>query len=234
VKIEEEKKAKTARWFWRDESDGKIEEGKRKRKRAESLELRGRLDVASGRRQLEVGSILDHLVAKRPHDAICLIALTMEDLYDEKPDLFVAGMARGNKRVAVFSFHRYDPLLSFSSEFWHSQWYISPTEAKLAADERERLILERSCRLLVHEAGHLLGLGHCIYYACCMNGSGHLQEDFSQPMHLCPIDLRKLHCLSAFDPVARYKSLTGFCVKEGLTHIADWLQRAVNSLESNK
>ena len=43
----------------------------------------------------------------------------MSDLYDEEPDLFVAGMAAGNHRVGVFSFCRYDPNLKFSSEFWY-------------------------------------------------------------------------------------------------------------------
>lgn len=46
--------------------------------------------------------------------ALCLVALTAEDLYDANSDLFVAGMARGNAGVAVFSLHRYDPALRFS------------------------------------------------------------------------------------------------------------------------
>ena len=40
--------------------------------------------------------------------------------------------------------------------------------------------LQRSCRLLVHEICHLFCIDHCIFHACCMNGSGHLQEDFSK------------------------------------------------------
>ena len=38
--------------------------------------------------------------------------------------------------------------------------------------------------------GHLLGMAHCVHFACCMNGSGHLAEDFAQPIFLCPVCLR--------------------------------------------
>ena len=54
-------------------------------------------------------------------------------------------------------------------------------------DEEECVLLQRCCKLLVHEIGHLLGVGHCIHYACCMQGSGHLLEDFEQPSFLCPV-----------------------------------------------
>lgn len=40
--------------------------------------------------------------------------------------------------------------------------------------------LQRSCKLLVHEIAHLLGVDHCIWFSCCMNGSGHLSEDFGE------------------------------------------------------
>ena len=55
------------------------------------------------------------------------------DLYQDSPDLFIAGLAQGNARLAVvryilhqqctvqhflFSFHRYDPALTFSPELW--------------------------------------------------------------------------------------------------------------------
>ena len=41
------------------------------------------------------------LRTKLPDDAICLMALTVEELFDTEPDLFVAGMASGGHRVAV-------------------------------------------------------------------------------------------------------------------------------------
>ena len=44
--------------------------------------------------------------------------------------------------------------------------------------------------MLPIQIGHLLGMAHCVHFACCINGSGHLAEDFAQPMFLCPICLR--------------------------------------------
>ena len=36
---------------------------------------------------------------------------------------------------------------------------------------------EDAHQVTVHELLHLLGLDHCIYFACLMNGSGSLEED---------------------------------------------------------
>lgn len=58
-----------------------------------------------------------HLIM--PDDALCLIGLTPYDLYGDESDLFVAGMASGNRCVAIFSLLRYDPALAFSKEFWY-------------------------------------------------------------------------------------------------------------------
>ena len=71
----------------------------------------------------KVQDILLTLKGYLPDDELCLIALTMSDLFDTKPDLFVAGMASGRNRVAVFSLLRYDPNLTFSQEFWHKMKY---------------------------------------------------------------------------------------------------------------
>jgi len=40
--------------------------------------------------------------------------------------------------------------------------------------------------------GHLLGIKHCIYAKCVMNGSNHLDEADDRPFALCPVDLKKL------------------------------------------
>ena len=86
---------------------------------ARKLRLSSRYDAKSERRQLKVQDILFTLKGYLPEDGLYLIALTMADLYEAKPDLFVAGMASGRNRVAVFSLLRYDPNLTFSQEFWH-------------------------------------------------------------------------------------------------------------------
>ena len=55
----------------------------------------------SGHIQLKVDSIHNLLRQQIADDALCLIGLTMVDLYEDDPDLFVAGLAAGSQRVAV-------------------------------------------------------------------------------------------------------------------------------------
>jgi len=209
--------------------------------------VHGRFNKETGRRQLGVDALLTQLSAlKRSKqfqsecpDGLFVMAVTMEDLYSDEPDLFVAGMAAGGSGVAVFSFCRYAPQYRFSREFWY-KWYAAEGEenkSKATAKKRSQkkknqteeekedkgssssqqqqarrhlgLLQKRAVKLLVHELGHLLGIDHCIHFECCMNGSGHLEEDFRQPMHLCPIELRKLlHFIGpAFDIRKRYELL---------------------------
>ena len=209
----------------------------------ESAAMKGRVDVKARRKsprsskcrldfrhktgstthtQLKCASVLARLRQTLPDDALCLIGLTMFDLFDDDPDLFVAGLAAGQHRVGVFSFYRYNPTLSFSPEFWyeigHSRETVSPSE-------RNRMLLQRSCKLLVHEACHLLGMDHCIWFSCLMNGSGHLDEDFAQPMTLCPVDLRKLQALTGCNVAARYAGLQKFYRKCRLIKEAEWVGR---------
>lgn len=85
--------------------------------------------------------------------------------------------------------------------------------------------LRRSAKLLVHELLHLLLFGHCIYYKCLMNGTGHLVEDFGAPSHLCGIDLRKLHFRLGFDVLRRYETLAGIWKDWGFASEAKWCQK---------
>ena len=208
-------------------------------------------------------SITDGLFVLRkylPKDGLCMIALTNQDLFEAKSDLFVAGMAAGNQLVAIFSLFRYNPNLEFSSEFWYEvrerkqkqnrQKTNSKPKNQTENDSRNskkpvsripantstnsRIILQRGCRLLVHEISHLLGLGHCVYFDCCMNGSGHLQEDFSQPMHLCPVDLRKLKALVGFDIVERYTKLEVFYRMHQMDEEADWVQKKLAHIRTQQ
>ena len=207
----------------------------------ESAEMRSRVDKTAERKspraskcrldlrrerghlQLNCSSLLSRLQRALPDDALCLIGLTMFDLYEEDADLFVAGLASGSRRVAVFSFFRYDPALSFSPEFWYD--LKRSRREKAAASSRETTVLQRSCKLLVHELGHLLGLDHCVWFSCLMNGAGHLLEDFRQPMVLCPVDLRKLQTLTGCDVAERYAGLLAFFKRCGLREEADWVER---------
>ena len=189
--------------------------------------LRTRHDRTTGHSQIYVQNVLDILKRSVPNDAHCLVAITLHDFYSDESDLFIAGLANGNCRVAAFSFFRYDPRLEHSEELWYD-WRLKKTKSKLMSE----IILLRSCRLLTHEIGHLLGIGHCIYYACLMNGSGHLEEDFSQPLFLCPIDLRKLSRLVGFDGVRRYEQMLQFCTNNGFNEESELLEKRLEILKN--
>lgn len=216
--------------YWIENPNSKRFGNERKSQRVKRHTLETRYNPETKHIQICVDSNLLQMRSLVPADALCLVGLTKFDLYGDETDLFVAGMAAGNQHVGVFSFFRYDPGLSFSTEFWYS----ITKSAVVSGEERHRLILERSCKLLVHELCHLLGIDHCIYFECCMNGSGHLSEDFRQPMSLCPVDLHKLQTLVGCDITTRYRNLLEFYLQHGMSHEADWVERRLNFLTENK
>jgi archaemetzincin len=58
-----------------------------------------------------------------------------------------------------------------------------------------------------------------------MNGSNSLEESDGQPMHLCPVCLRKLHLALGFDPERRYEALEEQYHRAGLRQEEAWVQR---------
>lgn len=82
-------------------------------------------------------------------------------------------------------------------------------------------------RTASHELGHCLGIGHCVYYACVMQGTAGMAEDCRQPPYLCPVCLKKLtHAVreattsspsAGFDKtgyvIGNYQALARFCDK---------------------
>ena len=189
-------------------------------------EIPCRYNVRAGHHQACVDKIMVKLLRYMPGDGICLIALTMCDLFEVRPDLFVVGMSTGDRRIAIFSLCRYDPDLTFSKDFWFSV----TSDHKSTADHK-RLLLMRSCRLIVREISHLLGLAHCTFFECCMNGSANLAEAFRQPMFLCPVDLRKLQKLCGFDVLERYDRVINFHERHDTAEVAQWYQKRVDYLK---
>ena len=185
----------------------------------------------NGRFQINITAALQEVryhLELNSSNSLCVIALTRYELYESRSDLFVAGMASGNQRIAVFSILRYDPNLTFSSEFWHDVRKVSKPMSKSKTD---CLIFERSVKLLVHETMHLLGLDHCVYFECVMNGSGHLEEDFRQPMSLCPVCLRKIRLLTNCDIIDRYKKLGEVYTESKMQKEVKWVKERLESFE---
>lgn len=162
-----------------------------------------------GRRQLLTTDILRALARRLPDDAYSLIAVTMEDLYPAESWNFVFGYASLGERVGVYSFARYDPAFYGRSR----------------GPAANRKILRRGLKVMAHEIGHMYGMEHCIHYTCVMNGSNHLEESDTKPMHLCPVCLRKLHHAVGFDPATRYEQLGELYRRVGFGYDADWTER---------
>lgn len=170
--------------------------------------------------QLLTGDILALLKKRLPDDAFAVLGITMTDLYPEDSWNFVFGQASLQDRVGVYSFARYDP-----------RFY-----GEKPPKDRQTLMLRRSCKVLAHETGHMFGIQHCIYYSCLMNGSNHLAESDARPLHLCPVDLRKLQESVGFDVVERYRRLRDFCKEAGFADEVRWLTKRLEyiAVERNR
>jgi archaemetzincin len=177
-----------------------------------SADITSRADPHFGRRQLLTGDLLDLLRRKLPEDAFCMLGITMEDLYPADSWNYVFGQASLRDRVAVYSFARYRP------EFWGE------------SSEDSSLLLRRSCKVLAHETAHAFGIRHCTAYNCLMNGSNHLEESDSRPLHLCPVDLRKLQWSIGFDVADRYRRLSELYRELGLDDAAAWTKRRLGHI----
>jgi archaemetzincin len=57
-----------------------------------------------------------------------------------------------------------------------------------------------------------------------------LEEDFRQPLHFCPIDLRKLETITKCDIVERYKSLKVWYEENGLDEEGQWTSKVLQRI----
>lgn len=152
------------------------------------------------------------LPSMRPADSVCLLAVTMTDLYPEDSWNFVFGEADLRRRIGVWSLARYFPEWSGESR----------------TPESDRLALLRALKVVVHEAGHTFGLEHCTTWLCAMNGSNSLRETDAQPLRLCPDCETKLAWNREWDGralSARAGRIAGFLESRGLAAEAAWHRR---------
>ena len=168
--------------------------------------VRSRRNPISHHEQLLAPDILELLKQSIPDDAFCVVAITMIDLYPEPSWNFVFGQASLRERVGVYSFARYLPPL-----------------AGAVADPR--LVIRRSCKVLAHEASHMFGIHHCVFFRCLMNGSNHLTESDARPLRLCPVDLQKLQWSVGFDVAERYHRLLEIWRTSGFDDEEEWTRR---------
>lgn len=170
--------------------------------------LRKRTDGARPHTQYQTKVLLNRVLPPLlPKHGICLLGVTMSDLYPDESWNYVFGEATLEDRVGVYSLARYFP----------GFWGQAATPAAL------RLAHLRSFKVLSHEAGHMFSVGHCVRYECCMNGSNSLEEMDRQPAFLCPVCLKKLAWNLQLDVRARYRTLREIYAGEGLAAQVAWL-----------
>ncbi len=170
--------------------------------------------VRAGHRQLHTVEVLRNLRGALPTDAYCLLAVTMEDLYPADDWQFVFGQASLADRVGVFSFTRYLGDLDGAE----------PTQTAV--------LYRRALQTMSHEIGHMFGIQHCTAYACNMNGSNSLRESDTQPMHLCPVCLRKIHRATGVDLLKRYRALLAIYERLAIDEAAAVASRLAARIEA--
>jgi archaemetzincin len=94
------------------------------------------------------------------------------------------------------------------------------------------LVLRRALQTATHEAGHMLGIQHCIACECGMNGSNHLEEADATPMWFCPECDRKRWWACRTDPAERYHRLAGFCEAHNLPAEAKFWRRSHEAIRT--
>ena len=165
-----------------------------------------------GDQQLHTGYLLFHILKPAlPKDALMSLALTQHDLWPGMGWSYVFGMASLKERVGIWSMARYgDPSRS------HDAF---------------RLLLQRTLKTALHEAGHILSIPHCIAHDCLMNGSNHLEEADRHPLHLCPHCMAKLCWNLPCNPKKRLKRLHKIALE---LHLHDLAQHHLHLLQHLK
>ena len=172
--------------------------------------------------QYRTPSLLNEVLKpRRPPEAFCYLGVTVEDLTYRDDWNFVYGSAMMKGQIGVFSLARYFP-----------EFYEESNDGESKLGEPDSRVLRRSCGVMAHEAAHSLGLAHCVYYRCLMQGSNHLKELDEKPLYLCPICLAKLKWSLGFDLEERYARLDEFFEDHGMKKETAWLRKRLERRQS--
>ena len=104
--------------------------------------------LVNGRQQIDADAMLVWLETHHLPGHDLIVGLTMDDIGTSLFS-FIFGRSRLNSRVALVSLARLRP-----------EYYGLPADVDLT--------LRRACAEVLHEAGHALGLIHCVDIACLM------------------------------------------------------------------
>lgn len=160
--------------------------------------------------QYPVSPILYQLQKHSPLDRYGVFGLTMADLYTDESSNFVFGVSNVINKTAVVSFVRY-----------------------VESETPENSVFTRACKVILHEMGHMVGLLHCIYYECLMNGSNSITELDQNSFRLCPICLKKLHYCFEFDIIQWYRNLSSVFMEIGMREESEWHQNRAESIQNS-
>lgn len=150
--------------------------------------------------------ILPWLAAGLRSDSVVTVAVTLSPLTSSGK--CTVGASDWSKRVGVFSLE-------------------SVLEEPLSSR-----VMERTTKFLTHQVTHMLGVLHCCYFRCLMNGAAHQEEADGRPPYLCGVCLKKLHLVTGLDPLLRYQHLARFWAWAGSPQIAMWYETRVRVVRS--
>jgi len=167
---------------------------------------------------------LRQLRIRLPADGFCILGITMEDLFDST-QTFVLSSISARDRAGIFSFCRMDP--AWYRVSCRMDFDVMKVVEEYPKERREgdlEILLRRAHGLLSKEVGHFLGMRHCQFYVCRMQGSSGLHESDSKQdkVDLCPVCLRKLSWnLASSTYEGAPEDISGWCIeryRKLLTH----------------